>query len=132
VLIFVADFETTQDLIVKEGVVEHQVNYASIRWTCTNCAENEKEMGNGPSNCKLCRLGAKSTDESEDPLKRHKAWSGVNVDSPLDCFVDWLIKNYTKKYKAVLYTHYGSRFDEHFIMRALCKRKIVPILAQNG
>jgi hypothetical protein len=99
----------------------------------------EKEMGHGPTNCKLCRLrdvssdeSEESSDESEKPLKRHKAWSGVDFDSPVDCFVDWLIKNYTRKYKAVLYTHYGSRFDEHFIMRALCARKIVPILAQNG
>jgi hypothetical protein len=131
-LIFVADFETTQDLVVKEGVVGHEVNYASLRWTCTICAEKEKEMGHGPSDCKLCRLGAASSDEAIEPIERHRAWSGAAVEFPLDCFIDWLIKNYTRKYKAVLYTHYGSRFDEHFIMRALYARKMVPKMAENG
>jgi hypothetical protein len=118
-------------LIVKDGVVEHEVNYASIRWTCTNCANKEKEIGDGPSDCKICRLGDASPQEPES-MQRHRAWSGAEVTSPLDSFVDWLIATYRGKYKAVLYTHYGSRFDEHFIMRALYARKIVPQLAVNG
>ena len=118
--ICVYDFETSQDTIVREGITSHEVAFVSMRWTCTNC-EDKKTNGT----CQIC-LTKWSTSE------RSKSWSWANCNNPLSEFVNFALYGFKKNNKTLLFAHYGGRFDTHFVLQELYKRRLAPKLIMTG
>ena len=130
---------------MKEGVYEHIVNYVSCRWTCTECAN--KGAADNPSTCEICapsnperqnRKRKKQINENEkvakstEPFERHIAFSIYQYDDPLKSFVEWLLNAFDSEYDVHIYSHYGGRFDQHFVLRQLYLKGLNPKLTMTG
>ena len=108
------DFEASQDLEKEFGVFEHKVNFISARFTCSECLDERRE------GCPICICDS------------HKTWSGAEMDNPLNTFIDWIMNAFPKKYKTLIYAHYGSKYDHHFILNRLYNLGIAPKLTMSG
>jgi hypothetical protein len=118
--IAVYDFETTQETEMNPGILEHQVAYVSLRWTCTNCEDH----GIDPA-CEICT-------SKNSPLNRTKSWSWYNCDDPLTDFVYFVLTEFEPKHETILWAHNGGRFDSHFVMQILYRMKLQPQLVMTG
>ena len=110
------DYETTQETVIKDNIVEHLVNYASVHLTCTNCIDKMNK------NCKICGQ------------ERIKEWNGSlnECKDPLGEMIEWLFNSTPTNIKTIAYAHNGSRFDFHLILRRLYKMNIIPNLTMAG
>jgi hypothetical protein len=94
-------------LIVREGVTEHYVNFISLRWSCTSCADSD--LHNEMSVCNICKPLFYKENQSELDFKRKKKWSSYTSDDPIEEFVDWLLTAFETKYPIIIYSHNGGR-----------------------
>lgn len=79
-----------------------------FRITCTKCIDCFIY------NCEIC------------PTERHKTWSDTDNIEPLEEFTKWILKAFDKEYKTLIFAHYGSKFDHHFVLQRLYKFGIAP------
>jgi hypothetical protein len=107
-----------KDTKFKEGVTIHHVAYVHMRWTCSLCE------GKDLIDCKVCKT--KST------LQRAYGWSWYECKDPMTAFLHFITTEFNPKYKTILYAHFGSRFDAHFVLRTLYMHGHVPELIMNG
>ena len=80
-----------QDVQLYAGIYEQITNYISVRWTCSRCMD----QGDNPT-CEIC-CGS----------ERQKSWAGFDDIDPLEEFTKWILKAFDKKYKTLIYAHYG-------------------------
>jgi hypothetical protein len=117
--IAVYDFETSQEKEMNPGILEHQVAYVSLRWTCSNCEDN----GADPA-CMICTTALSPS--------RSKAWSWYTCNDPLSDFVSFVLNAFDQKHETILWAHNGGRFDSHFVMQILYRMKLQPRLVMTG
>uniref|UniRef100_A0A914HC45 DNA-directed DNA polymerase n=2 Tax=Globodera rostochiensis TaxID=31243 RepID=A0A914HC45_GLORO len=89
------DCETTQDSTGYDNstlVNEHQVNYISLRITCTVCSD-KGEM----DDCIICGP------------QRLLDWSEAEGHDPIPNFSEWLLTSFDKKYDTIVWSHNGGR-----------------------
>uniref|UniRef100_A0A914HM00 ATP-dependent DNA helicase n=1 Tax=Globodera rostochiensis TaxID=31243 RepID=A0A914HM00_GLORO len=116
--ICVFDCETTQDSTGYDNstlVNEHQVNYISLRITCTVCSD-KGEM----DDCIICGP------------QRLLDWSEAEGHDPIPNFSEWLLTSFDKKYDTIVWSHNGGRFDSHFVFEYLCKTNRRPEPLMQG
>lgn len=78
-------------------------------------------------------------------FKRKRKWSCYNCENPIDEFVSWLLTAFSSRNPVMIYSHNGGRyshmhlkinfkyrFDNHFVLRNLYKRKLSPKLIMTG
>jgi hypothetical protein len=120
------------------------VNYASVRWCCTACADSGN-VGDEAS-CEVCAtieeiesrqsdLELHGLDRSSSMFSRCETFSMYNVEegkTVIGMFTDWLLTAFNQKYATLVYSHNGGRFDEHFILRELYARYLCPDLTMSG
>ena len=120
--IAVYDFETTQEHELNPGILEHQVAFVSLRWTCSNC--EDKGLNNA---CEIC------TPKSQTfPLNRCKSWSWYTCKDPLEEFVRFVLNEFGPKQETILWAHNGGRFDSHFVLQILYRMKLQPKIVMTG
>jgi hypothetical protein len=120
--IAVYDFETSQENELNPGIMEHQVTYVSLRWTCSNC--EDKGLN---SACEICTPKSQTS-----PLNRCKAWSWYTCSEPLEEFVRFVLNEFGPKQETILWAHNGGRFDSHFVLQILYRMKLQPKLVMTG
>jgi hypothetical protein len=124
------DFDTTQVKVIRAGIKEQEVNFVSVRWTCTFCAD--RGATGEESTCSICRTNYQKDDNDESPFQRKATWNMYNCMDPLESFVKWILTAFDNRYETLAYAHNGGRFDGHFVLRQLYKMKLAPKLRMAG
>uniref|UniRef100_A0A914YWF2 DNA-directed DNA polymerase n=1 Tax=Panagrolaimus superbus TaxID=310955 RepID=A0A914YWF2_9BILA len=90
---------------------------------CTSCADNNVDIDD-QTRSKECRCG---------PSLRYKSFNGFDGISPVDKFVDYIIRfNSKKPAKTIILAHNFSRYDGHLLLEVLYQRNYdVDIVAQG-
>jgi hypothetical protein len=65
-------------------------------------------------------------------LHHSKSWSWYESDNPLDAFVNFTLNAFDSKHETIFFAHNGGRFDSHFVLRSLYKRKLAPKVTMTG
>ena len=112
------DFECTVQDEVRDGVFEHEVNFACAFVTCTLCLQNKDFLLE--NNCTVCGESKKNT------------WSAPLGDNCIYEFTKWLIFGLNKKYKTYAFAHYGQKYDFLFVLRQLFEFKLTPSVIKRG
>lgn len=60
------------------------------------------------------------------------AFSFYDCKTPISSFVDWILGSFNSEYEIYVYSHYGGRFDEHFVLRELYVRGFSPSIIMTG
>jgi hypothetical protein len=107
-----------KDAKYKDDIKIHQVAYVHMRWTCSQCEGNEI------IDCHVCKT--KSTSRFA------KGWSWYDCEDPMVAFIDFIATQFDSRFNTILYAHFGSRFDAHFVLRTFYKLKYVPDLTMIG
>ena len=96
--------------MVKDGIVQHSVNYISLRWTCSVCAD--RNYNEEISTCEVClpRIYKQTDTMYGMDFKRKKKWSFYNCEDPVEEFVDWILKVFDNKFPVLIYSHNGGRY----------------------
>jgi len=116
------DFETSQETEMNPGILEHQVAFVSLRWTCSNCEDHGID-----SACEICTPLCQ-----QSPLNRTKSWSWYTCSDPLEEFVRYVLNEFGPKHETILWAHNGGRFDSHFVMQILYRMKHTPKIVMTG
>ena len=86
-----------------------------------------------PSICHICAPAKQIRDDkSIIPFERHMAFSFYDCKYPISSFVDWILGSFNSEYEIYVYSHYGGRFDEHFVLRELYVRGFSPSIIMTG
>jgi hypothetical protein len=125
-------------------VLSHAVNFASVRWCCTACAD--AGLVGDEASCLVCATieeiesrkhdrDVHGLDRSSSMFSRCETFSMYNVEegkTVIGMFTDWLLSAFDQRYPTLVYSHNGGRFDEHFILRELYARHLTPDLTMSG
>ena len=117
----VFDFETTQDTVVKNGISLHEVNFVSLRWTCTSCAEFGLL---DESKCTVCRPSANGQQQPDQGFLRSRSWSWYNCADPIAELMDFLLVAWPAKHRTILWAHNGGRLNYLFFKQITFVLKI--------
>jgi hypothetical protein len=120
--IAVYDFETSQEKELNPGILEHQVAFVSLRWTCSDCEDHFIDHA-----CKICTPKSQTS-----PLNRSKSWSWYMCNDPLAEFVHFVLNAFGPEHETILWAHNGGRFDSHFVMQILYRMKLTPKIVMTG
>ena len=110
------DFETTQDLELENGLLEHRVNCISLRWICTVCADLGYNF-NDKTKCSICcpNYDTELVEEEDEAVVRYRYWTAAVYENPLEEFINWILEAWDKKVDTILYAHYGGMFVRFII-----------------
>jgi len=69
---------------------------------------------------------AKFVTPTNSPLTRLQIMVMVHVYDPLEEFVNFVLNAFGPKHETILWAHNGGRFDSHFVLQILYRRKLAP------
>jgi hypothetical protein len=80
---------STESIFVRPGIKSLSLKAILFRVICTKCIDEFN-----PS-CEICGE------------ERHKTWDDFEGSDPLEDFMKWILKNFGKAHKTLIYAHYG-------------------------
>ncbi|KAH7684702.1 hypothetical protein AAVH_40790, partial [Aphelenchoides avenae] len=118
------DFEAEIHKKVAVNKKQHEPNYVSVHITCTDCIAKGTWEDFEQTDCKIC-----------GPKKHWKfgAWELPEDRTVVDALLELLLNNLPKGYPVYAYAHNAAKYDVHFTLKGICKRRgIRPKITSVG
>ncbi|KAH7696259.1 hypothetical protein AAVH_36673, partial [Aphelenchoides avenae] len=118
------DFEAEIHKKVAVNKKQHEPNYVSVHITCTGCIAKGTWENFEQTDCKIC-----------GPKKHWKfgAWELPEGRTVIDALLELLLNNLPKGYPVYAYAHNAAKYDVHFTLKGICKRRgIRPRITSVG
>lgn len=136
---FVAfDLETTQHqpLDPNEPIkkMKHEANFIAAKVTCGECIKTgrwKEKLAGTVDECEVCGPNRTITF-GERPYEETEVDFHEVSQTPMKDFVKWILYDLPIGYDTYAFSHFGGKFDMHFVFKELYKEGINPSMLKRG
>lgn len=131
------DMECTQyeeivDARTKKVVRKHQPNFISAKVCCQACIQSGEWKSNKMgAKCSICGPHRTATF-SHRPFTQTYVDKQIVAENPTAEFAKWLLTELPANCDSYLFSHYGGRYDIHFVFVEMYKQNYFPDLVRRG